>query len=152
MSEPMLSVIETRSRWRPVTSEAPLTRIALTAVVLAFLGLFLVLPLAAVFVEALRKGVAAYLASLQDPDALAAIRLTLTVAAIAVPLNLVFGIAAAWAIAKFDFPGKSLLITLIDLPFSVSPVVSGLVYVLLFGAQGVLGPLVDDWDFKIIFA
>src|SRR5215218_4231430 len=139
-------------RWRSVTSEAPLTRIALTAVVLAFLGLFLVLPLAAVFVEALRKGATAYFASLSDPDALAAIRLTLTVAAISVPLNLVFGVAAAWAIAKFDFPGKSLLITLIDLPFSVSPVVSGLVYVLLFGAQGLLGPWLQRHGIAIIFA
>jgi sulfate/thiosulfate transport system permease protein len=139
-------------RWRPVTSEAPLTRVVLTGVVLAFLGLFLVLPLAAVFVEALRKGGAAYLASFQDPDALAAIRLTLMVAAIAVPLNLVFGIAAAWAIAKFDFPGKSVLITLIDLPFSVSPVVSGLVYVLLFGAQGLLGPWLQRHGIEIIFA
>jgi sulfate/thiosulfate transport system permease protein len=152
MSEPMLSVIETRSRWRPVTNETPLTRIALTAVVLAFLGLFLVLPLAAVFVEALRKGATAYFASLRDPDALAAIRLTLTVAAIAVPLNLVFGVAAAWAVAKFDFPGKSLLVTLIDLPFSVSPVVSGLVYVLLFGAQGLLGPWLQRHGIAIIFA
>jgi len=139
-------------RWRPVTSEAPLTRAVLTGVVLAFLGLFLVLPLAAVFVEALRKGVAAYLASFQDPDALAAIRLTLLVAAISVPLNLMFGVAAAWAIAKFDFPGKSLLITLIDLPFSVSPVVSGLVYVLLFGAQGLLGPWLQRHGIEIIFA
>ena len=141
MPEVSSSMVGAPRRWRPVTSEAPLTRVALTAVALAFLGLFLVLPLAAVFVEALRKGVAAYLASLQDPDALAAIRLTLMVAAIAVPLNLVFGIAAAWAIAKFEFPGKSVLITLIDLPFSVSPVVSGLVYVLLFGAQGLLRPV-----------
>jgi len=139
-------------RWRPVTSEAPLTRVVLTGVVLAFLGLFLVLPLAAVFVEALRKGVAAYLASFQDPDALAAIRLTLLVAAISVPLNLMFGVAAAWAIAKFDFPGKSLLITLIDLPFSVSPVVSGLVYVLLFGAQELLGPWLQRHGIEIIFA
>src|SRR3954452_2791170 len=139
-------------RWRPVTNETPLTRIALTAVVLAFLGLFRVLPLAAVFVEALRKVVAAYFASLRDPDALAAIRLTLAVAAIAVPLNLVFGVAAAWAIAKFDFPGKSLMITLIDLPFSVSPVVSGLVYVLLFGAQGLLGPWLQRHGIEIIFA
>src|SRR3954447_2587726 len=152
MSEPMPSVIETRSRWRPVTTETPLTRIALTAVVLAFLGLFLILPLAAVFVEALQKGATAYFASLSDPDALAAIRLTLTVAAIAVPLNLVFGIAGAWAIAKFDFKGKSLLITLIDLPFSVSPVVSGLVYVLLFGAQGLLGPWLQRHGIEIIFA
>jgi sulfate transport system permease protein len=138
-------------RWRPVTSEAPLTRAVLTGVVLAFLGLFLVLPLAAVFAEALRKGGAAYLASFQDPDALAAIRLTLTVAAIAVPLNLVFGIAAAWAIAKFDFKGKSLLITLIDLPFSVSPVISGLIYVLLYGANGWFGPFLKEWDIKIVF-
>ena len=119
---------------------------------LAFLGLFLVLPLAAVFVEALRKGVAAYLASLHEPDALAAIRLTLTVAAIAVPLNVVFGIAAAWAIAKFQFPGRTVLVTLIDLPFSVSPVVSGLVYVLLFGAQGLLGPWLQRHGIEIIFA
>jgi sulfate/thiosulfate transport system permease protein len=152
MPELVPAIASAPSRWRPVTSEAPLTRIALTAVVLAFLGLFLVLPLAAVFVEALRKGVAAYLASLQDPDALAAIRLTLTVAAIAVPLNLMFGIAAAWAIAKFDFRGKSVLITLIDLPFSVSPVVSGLVYVLLFGAQGLLGPWLQRHGIEIIFA
>jgi sulfate/thiosulfate transport system permease protein len=139
-------------RWQPVTSEAPLTRLVLTGIVLAFLGLFLVLPLAAVFVEALRKGGAAYLASFQDADALASIRLTLLVAAISVPLNLVFGVAAAWAIAKFDFKGKSLLITLIDLPFSVSPVVSGLVYVLLFGAQGLLGPWLQRHGIEIIFA
>ncbi|MFL4993493.1 MAG: sulfate ABC transporter permease subunit CysW [Microvirga sp.] len=152
MAEQVAPATGAPHRWRPVTSEAPLTRVVLTGVVLAFLGLFLVLPLAAVFAEALRKGGAAYLASFQDPDALAAIRLTLTVAAIAVPLNLVFGIAAAWAIAKFDFKGKSLLITLIDLPFSVSPVVSGLVYVLLFGAQGLLGPWLQRHGIEIIFA
>ena len=152
MAEQVAPATGTPHRWRPVTSEAPLTCAVLTGVVLAFLGLFLVLPLAAVFAEALRKGGAAYLASFQDPDALAAIRLTLTVAAIAVPLNLVFGIAAAWAIAKFDFKGKSLLITLIDLPFSVSPVVSGLVYVLLFGAQGLLGPWLQRHGIEIIFA
>ena len=117
-----------------------MTRVVLTALALAFLALFLLLPLATVFAEALRKGFAAYLAAFAEPDAVAAIRLTLTVAAIAVPLNLVFGVAAAWAIAKFEFTGKSLLVTLIDLPFSVSPVVSGLVYVLLFGAQGLFGP------------
>src|SRR5215211_7019839 len=139
-------------RWRPVTNETPLTRIALTAVVLAFLGLFLVLPLAAVFVEALRKGATAYFASLSDPDALAAIRLTLLVAAISVPLNLVFGVAAAWAIAKFDFTGKTFLITLIDLPFSVSPVISGLVFVLLFGAQGFFGPWLQAHDIHVLFA
>jgi sulfate transport system permease protein len=140
------------ARWRPVATETAATQAALTVVVLAFLGLFLVLPLAAVFVEALRKGVAAYLASLREPDALAAIRLTLTVAAIAVPLNVVFGIAAAWAIAKFQFPGRTVLVTLIDLPFSVSPVVSGLVYVLLFGAQGLLGPWLQRHGIEILFA
>jgi sulfate transport system permease protein len=140
------------ARHRSVTTERKSTKVVLLAITLLFLGLFLVLPLAAVFVEALRKGFAAYLESFQDPDAQAAIRLTLTVAAIAVPLNLVFGIAAAWAVAKFEFRGKSLLVTLIDLPFSVSPVVSGLVYVLLFGAQGALGPWLRAHDLQIIFA
>ncbi len=140
------------ARHRSVTTERKSTKVVLLAITLLFLGLFLVLPLAAVFVEALRKGFAAYLESFQDPDARAAIQLTLTVAAIAVPLNLVFGIAAAWAVAKFEFRGKSLLVTLIDLPFSVSPVVSGLVYVLLFGAQGALGPWLRAHDLQIIFA
>jgi sulfate transport system permease protein len=135
-----------------VTTEAPATRLLLTLVVLAFMGLFLLLPLTAVFVEAFRKGVDAYLATFEDPDALAAIRLTLTVAAIAVPLNLVFGVAAAWAISKFEFPGKSLLVTLIDLPFSVSPVVSGLVFVLLFGAQGLFGSWLQARGLEIVFA
>ena len=135
-----------------VTTEKAATRRLLIAVAVGFLLLFLALPLAAVFAEALRKGIGAYLASFEDPDALAAIRLTLTVAAIAVPLNVVFGIAAAWAIAKFEFRGKSLLISLIDLPFSVSPVVSGLVYVLLFGAQGLLGPTLQRHGIEIIFA
>ena len=137
---------------RVVTADRPAVRAVLIATALAFLGLFLLLPLLAVFVEALRQGLAAYLASITEPDALAAIRLTLLVAAIAVPLNLVFGIAAAWAIAKFEFKGKSLLITLIDLPFSVSPVIAGLIYVLLFGAQGLLGPWLAEHDIKIIFA
>ncbi len=119
---------------------------------LAFIALFLVLPLASVFTEALSKGFAAYGAALIEPDALSAIKLTLLVAAIAVPVNIVFGIVAAWAIAKFDFPGKSLLITFIDLPFSVSPVVAGLIYVLLFGMQGWLGPWLRDHDIQIIFA
>jgi len=135
-----------------VTTEALSTRVFLTLTALVFLGLFLVMPLVAVFVEALRSGIGAYLASFQDPDAVAAIRLTLTVAAIAVPLNLVFGIAASWAVAKFEFKGKSLLITLIDLPFSISPVVSGLVFVLLFGAQGYLGPWLRGYGIQIIFA
>ena len=119
---------------------------------LTFFAVFLLLPLIAVFVEALRKGWSTYFAALVEPDAAAAIRLTLLAAAIAVPLNLVFGIAAAWAIAKFDFPGKQLLITLIDLPFSVSPVVAGLIYVLVFGAQGWFGPWLSEHDIRIIFA
>ena len=139
------------ARRRP-TNERPLARFLLTSLALGFLLLFLVLPLAAVFAEALRQGFAAYLEALVEPDALAAIRLTLLVAAIAVPANLVFGLAAAWAIAKFEFKGKSLLITLIDLPFSVSPVISGLIYVLLFGAQGWLGPWLGAHGIQIIFA
>jgi sulfate transport system permease protein len=133
-------------------TEHAAVRWTLIAATVGFLALFLALPLLAVFSAALSRGVEAYLASFDDPDTQSAIGLTLLVAAIAVPLNLVFGVCAAWSIAKFDFPGKSLLVSLIDLPFSVSPVVSGLVYVLLFGAKGVLGPLLDDWDFKIIFA
>jgi len=124
----------------------------LIAAALAFIGFFLVLPLAAVFAHALDRGVLAYLRAIAEPDARAAIRLTLTAAAIAVPLNLVFGVAAAWAIAKFEFRGKRLLVTLIDLPFSVSPVVSGLIYVLLFGAQGWLGPWLAARDLQIVFA
>jgi sulfate transport system permease protein len=121
-------------------------------VALLFLGLFLAVPLAAVFTEALRRGLGAYFAAYREADALAAIKLTFLVAAIAVPCNLVFGVAAAWAIAKFQFRGKSLLITLIDLPFAVSPVISGLIYVLLFGAQGWFGPWLQAHDVKIIFA
>ena len=136
----------------PVTTEGRGVRLALIAVAVAFLALVLVLPLAAVFTEALRKGASAFLATFDDPDARAAIRLTLTVAAIAVPLNVAFGLAASWAIAKFDFPGKAVLTTLIDLPFSVSPVVSGLVYVLLFGAQGLLGPVLQRHGIEIVFA
>lgn len=127
-------------------------RIALILVSVVFLGLFLILPLAAVFAEALRKGFFVYLASFQEPAALAAIRLTLLTAAISVPANLVFGLAAAWAIAKFDFRGKSLLVTLIDLPFAVSPVISGLIFVLLFGAQGWLGGWLASRGFEVIFA
>ena len=134
------------------TTEAPLIRGALITIALIFLTLFLFIPLAAVFYEALRKGVGVYLAAITDPYALAAIRLTLLSAAIAVPLNMIFGIAAAWAIARFEFYGKSVLITLIDLPFAVSPVIAGLIYVLLFGAQGWLGPWLAAHDTKIIFA
>jgi sulfate transport system permease protein len=121
-------------------------------VALAFFATFLLLPLFAVFAEALRKGWAAYWAAIVAPDALSAIRLTLLAAAISVPLNLVFGIAAAWAVAKHDFRGKQVLITLIDLPFSVSPVIAGLVYVLVFGAQGWFGPWLADHGIKIVFA
>jgi sulfate/thiosulfate transport system permease protein len=140
------------SKQRDVTQEKPLVRLALIAAVTLFLGVFLVLPLAIVFVEAFRNGLGTYFAALGDPESLAAIRLTLLVAAIAVPANLIFGIAASWAIAKFEFHGKSVLNTLIDLPFSVSPVISGLIYVLLFGAQGVLGPWLEARGIKIIFA
>ncbi len=134
------------------THEPPWVRRTLILAALLFLGLFLVVPLAAVFAEAFRRGVGPYLASFGNADALAAIRLTLTVAVIAVPLNLVFGLAASWAIARFKFPGRSLLITLIDLPFAVSPVVSGLIYVLLFGAQGWFGTWLADHGVQIIFA
>jgi sulfate transport system permease protein len=120
-------------------------------VALVYLGLFLVLPLASVYAQALADGFGHFFAAILDPDALAAVRLTLLVAAIAVPLNLVFGLAAAWTVAKFEFRGKSILITLIDLPFSVSPVVSGLIYVLMFGAQGWLGPWLQAHDIQIIF-
>ena len=137
---------------KAATSEAPLVRWTLTGLALAFLGAFLVLPLVSVFAEALAKGWAAYGRAMVTPEALAAIRLTLLAAAIAVPLNLVFGVAAAWAIAKFSFPGKNVLLTLIDLPFAVSPVISGMVYVLLFGAQGWLGPWLEARDITIIFA
>ena len=133
-------------------TEPAIVRWTLIGTALAFLGLFLVVPLAAVFSHALQKGVAAYVESLREPNALAAVRLTLLTAAIAVPLNLVFGVAAAWAIAKFEFIGKNVLITLIDLPFAVSPVISGLIYVLLFGLQGLLGPWLAEHDINIIFA
>ena len=134
------------------TTESPATRAILIAVALAFLALFLMLPLISVFVEAFRKGTAEFLATFGDPDTLAAIRLTLLVAAIAVPLNVVFGLAASWAIAKFEFKGKAFLITLIDLPFSVSPVISGLVYVLLFGAGSFLGPFLKSYGIEVLFA
>ncbi|MFA7236086.1 MAG: sulfate ABC transporter permease subunit CysW [Phycisphaeraceae bacterium] len=134
------------------TTEALWIRLAMIAVMALFLGLFLLLPLAAVFTEALRKGWAAYWQGLADPDALTAIKLTLLTAGIAVPLNLIFGLCAAWAIAKFQFVGKSVLMTLIDLPFAVSPVISGLIYVLMFGLQGWLGPWLKAHDIQIIFA
>jgi len=136
----------------PATQEPRWVRWTLTAVALVFLLFFLVLPLAAVFTEALRRGLGAYFAAFREPDALAAIRLTFLTAGLAVPANLVFGVAAAWLIAKFNFRGKSLLITLIDLPFAVSPVISGLIYVLVFGLQGWFGAWLLDHDLKVIFA
>ena len=137
---------------RAGVSDPPWVRRLLIGVALLYLALMLFVPLGAVFFEALRKGFGAYVTALRDPDALASIRLTLLVAAIALPCNLVFGVSAAWAIAKFDFRGKNLLITLIDLPFAVSPVVSGLIYVLVFGAQGWLGPWLQAHHLKVIFA
>lgn len=134
------------------TTERAWVRWALIAIAVSFLSLFLFLPLAIVFSSALEKGLSVYLAALREADAMAAIQLTLVAAGIAVPLNMFFGIAASWAIGKFDFAGKSLLVTLIDLPFSVSPVVSGLIYVLIFGLQGLLGPWLEAHDIKVIFA
>jgi sulfate transport system permease protein len=134
------------------TREPLAIRLLLILTALAFLTLFLFIPLAAVFFEALKKGWGTYLAAIVEPDALAAVKLTLIAAGIAVPANLVFGVAAAWAIAKFEFRGKQFLTTLIDLPFAVSPVVSGLIYVLMFGAQGWFGPWLSEHDIKIIFA
>jgi sulfate transport system permease protein len=137
---------------RQATTERPWVRRLLLTAALAYLGVALLLPLVAVFHEALREGVDAFTAAVVEPDAVAAVKLTLLVAAIAVPLNILFGLAASWAIAKFDFRGKALLITLIDLPFSVSPVVSGLIYVLLYGAHGWLGPWLQANGIEIIFA
>ncbi len=137
---------------RNATRDPAWVRRIILAAGLFYFGLFLLMPLIVVFVEALQKGWGAYLTALDEPDALSAIRLTLLAAAIAVPLNLVFGVAAAWAIAKFDFTGKQLLITFIDLPFSVSPVIAGLIYVLVFGAQGWFGTWFADHDVRIIFA
>ena len=141
-----------RYQSNPATREAPWVRRTLLTLGLGFFLLFLIMPLLAVFSEALRKGWDVYFAALVEADAVSAMRLTLLAAAIAVPLNLVFGVSAAWAIAKHDFRGKQLLITLIDLPFSVSPVVAGLVYILLFGAQGWFGPWLQANDWKIVFA
>ncbi|RYC32836.1 sulfate ABC transporter permease subunit CysW [Lichenibacterium minor] len=142
---------DARSR-REAAGESPAVRALLIAVGAGFLLLFVAVPLAAVFVEASAKGLGAYLDALAEPDAQAALWLTLTVAAVAVPLNAAFGIAASWCVAKFAFPGKSLLLTLIDVPFSVSPVVSGLIYVLVFGAQGLFGPWLDAHGVQVVFA
>jgi sulfate/thiosulfate transport system permease protein len=139
--------LKDRSQTEPV-----LVRWLLIAIALVFLALFLLLPLAAVFSQAFEKCFTVYLEALKEPDTLSSIKLTLITAAVSVPLNLFFGVTAAWAIAKFSFPGKNLLITLIDLPFSVSPVISGLIYVLIFGLQGWLGPWLQEHDIKIVFA
>jgi sulfate transport system permease protein len=137
---------------RQAIGEGPRTRVALIAVALTFLALMLIAPLGVVFVEAFSRGLGVYFNALMMPDTMSALQLTLLVAAIAVPANLVFGVAASWAIAKFDFKGKSFLLTLIDLPFAVSPVVSGLVFVLLFGANSVLGPWLSDMGIQVLFA
>jgi sulfate transport system permease protein len=137
---------------RAATTEPALVRWLLIAIALGFLLLFLAVPLAAVFAQALGKGIAAYLTSVRDPMALSAIKLTLLAAVIAVPANMLFGLAASWAIAKFEFPGKSLLIALIDLPFAISPVISGVIFVMLFGRTGLLGPFLASHDIKILFA
>lgn len=149
-----LTASELRAQPRPAARAKPLpwAGIAIGLAAAAYLALFLFVPLAAVFFEALKKGLGVYLSAISEPDAWSAVRLTLIAAAIAVPLNLVFGVAAAWAIAKFDFPGKSVLVTLIDLPFSVSPVIAGLIYVLVFGLQGWFGPWLAEHDLRIIFA
>lgn len=136
----------------PATRDSGWVKVVVLGLGLTYFVVFLLLPLIAVFVEAFRKGAETYFSALIEPDALSAIQLTLLAAAIAVPLNLIFGLAAAWAIAKFEFRGKNLLITLIDLPFSVSPVVAGLIYVLVFGRQGWFGPWLGEHDIKIIFA
>ncbi len=157
MSDATVSSAAVSSALRPSRAgfarrEGAVTRILLIGVALSFLVLFLALPLAIVFIEAFTRGWSAYWAGLSDPDSIAAIQLTLLVAAIAVPINIVIGIAGAWAIAKHDFRGKSLLISLVDLPFSVSPVIAGLVYVLLFGAQGYFGPWLKGHGIQVIFA
>ena len=142
----------TKFEKRSATQESPWVRYLILTLALSFFAFFLLLPLIAVFTEGLRKGVQTYFEALLDDNTLSALKLTLLAAGIAVPLNLIFGVAAAWAIAKFEFRGKQLLTTLIDLPFSVSPVVAGLIYVLLFGAQGWFGPWLSAHDIRIIFA
>ena len=137
---------------RNIRRDPPLVRWGLTLLALLALGVFIVLPLIAVFVQAFAKGLPTYLAAIREPDTLSAIRLSLLAAGVSVPLNLVFGVAAAWTIAKFQFKGKSVLVTLIDIPFAVSPVVSGLIFVLIFGAQGWFGSWLVDHDIRIIFA
>jgi sulfate transport system permease protein len=152
MLTPTQAISQPPARSAKVRTETPTVKWVLIGIALLYLAFFLFLPLACVFINALNKGVSVYLTALKEPNALAAIRLTLLTALIAVPLNMVFGIAASWAIAKFDFKGKNVLLTLIDLPLSVSPVISGLIFVLIFGAQGVFGPWLITHGIKIIFA
>ncbi|HEY6288840.1 MAG TPA: sulfate ABC transporter permease subunit CysW [Nitrospiraceae bacterium] len=152
MSTEIATTVRNEEWKASLTGESTWVRWTLIALALGYLTLFLFIPLAAVFAEALKNGLESYFAPFQDPDTLAAIRLTFIAASLAVPLNLVFGVAAAWAIAKFEFVGKQLLITIIDIPLAVSPVISGLIYVLLFGAQGWLGPRLIEHDIRIIFA
>jgi len=152
MTVPVSSVNKPLKQKERAQTEPAAVRGLLIVIALVFLGLFLLLPLAAVFGQAFEKGLSIYLEALKEPDTLSSIKLTLITAAVTVPLNLFFGVTAAWAIAKFSFPGKNLLVTLIDLPFSVSPVISGLIYVLIFGLQGWLGPWLQDHNIKIVFA
>jgi sulfate/thiosulfate transport system permease protein len=152
MSAPLSTLQKSQNSKGRAQTEPAAVRWGLTIIALVFLALFLALPLAAVFGQAFEKGLSVYLEALKEPDTLSSIKLTLLTAAVTVPLNLFFGVTAAWAIAKFSFPGKNLLITLIDLPFSVSPVISGLIYVLIFGLQGWIGPWLQDHDIKIVFA
>jgi sulfate transport system permease protein len=149
---PTAAALPLTARTPAATLEPKSVRLLLIGIALVFLTLFLFIPLVAVFYEGLKKGWDVYVESLIEPDAWSAIKLTLITAAIAVPLNVVFGVAAAWTIAKFEFRGKNILLTLIDLPFSVSPVIAGLIYVLLFGLQGYLGPWLREYDIKILFA
>jgi sulfate transport system permease protein len=150
-SAPLAGIVKARPK-QPAAQDPAVVRWGLTALALGLLGLFIVLPLAAVFVQALSKGVAVYLAAIREPDTLSAIKLSLLAAGIAVPMNLVFGVAAAWAVTKFRFPGRNVLVSLIDIPFAVSPVVAGLIYVLVFGAQGWLGDWLSAHDIRVIFA
>ena len=149
LSRPATTAPRTITR---ATGESRAVRWTLISIALAFLALTLVLPLVLVFTEALAKGLTTYLGAIREPDALSAAKLTLLIASVAVPVNLIFGVSAAWCISKFTFPGKNLLITLIDLPFAVSPVISGMIFVLLFGAHSWFGPWLQDHDIKIIFA
>jgi len=149
---PVLASTAAAPAERSALTEPASVRWALIGVALGFLSLFLLVPMAAVFTQAFEKGFSAYLSAVREPDAWSAIRLTLLTAAIAVPLNLVFGVAASWCIAKFEFPGKNVLLSLIDLPFAISPVISGVIFVLLFGRTGVLGPWLSDNGIKIVFA